>query len=478
MAARANPLRRQLRDFVLVWTGITLMMAGCTFFAIYLAYGGLIETTTDSLTRNLPNTPAETSVAQVAAQTTPVSTRQLAPTNTLPPAATPTPTVPDATATEAQPPTATPTLLPVDDSSFQVGIQVQYSLDFNPDNQRGWMNDVYSNLGLRWFKQQVRWEEFEPERGQYNWAVLDLVLPVAAEFPGLRVMLSIVTAPNWAREAGADVSRHGPPANNQDYVNFVTALIARYPGMVHGIEVWNEQNIDREWTSTRGLSASNYIGLLRDTYQAVKNVDPGIIVVSGALSPTGLSDGVRAWDDFVYMDQMIAAGLLNYSDCIGVHHNGYNIGPDITWDAVPNDPTAQFRGPFDNPHHSWSFRSTLETYARKVRNAGGDQGLCITEFGWAVSAGIEGFNTPGFEFANDNTPEEQAQYFTQALDLMRDWGFVWLAFVWNLNYGPQAGWAADNDNVPYSIIGPNWQHRPAYGAIRDWQRAYMTSIGR
>jgi hypothetical protein len=324
----------------------------------------------------------------------------------------------------------------------------------------------------------VRWELVEPERGQYNWAELDLALPIAAEYPGLHVMLSIVTAPAWARDPGIDTSRHGPPANYDDYVNFVLAILDRYPGMVHAVEIWNEQNLDREWTSTRGLRAADYVDLLRRTYEAVKNVDPGIIVISGALSPTGLNDGIRAYDDYVYMDQMIAAGLLNYTDCVGAHHNGYNIGPNVTWDAVPNDPSAQFRGPFDNPHHSWSFRSTLQTYANKIANAGGDQRLCVTEFGWAVSEGIVGFDTQGFEFANDNTPEEQAQFTIEALDLMNEWGIVWLAFLWNLNYGPQGGWSPDNDNVPYSIIGPEWQHRPVYGALRDWQTAYRASIGR
>src|SRR5690606_29364964 len=139
---------------------------------------------------------------------------------------------------------------------------------------------------LRWYKQQVRWEDVEPEKGEFNWAALDLSLPLASEY-GLKVMLSIVTAPEWAREQGVNTAQHGPPANPQDYANFVTALLERYPGMVHAIEVWNEQNLDREWTSLRGLSAASYVELLRVAAQAIKNADPGIIVISGALSPTG-----------------------------------------------------------------------------------------------------------------------------------------------------------------------------------------------
>jgi hypothetical protein len=188
-----------------------------------------------------------------------------------------------------------------------------------------------------------------------------------------------------------------------------------------------------------------------------------------------LSDGVRAWDDFTYMDQLIAAGMLNYADCVGAHHNGINVSPNYTWDQTPNDPSAAFRGPFDNPHHSWSFRSTLQTYASKVALAGGDQKLCVTEFGWASAEGLEGAPA-GFDFALDNTLDEQRDFTIDAINNMLEWDNVWLAFLWNLNYGPQAGWDKDNDNVPYSIIGPNFVFRPVFDAVRDWNREYEAGI--
>ena len=180
----------------------------------------------------------------------------------------------------------------------------------------------------------------EGERA-YDWYETDTFLTAAAA-QNLKVLVSVVTAPDWSREQGADLAQHGPPANPQDYADFVAALLRRYPGKIHAVEVWNEQNLDREWTSTNGLSAANYVELLHATYQTVKSIDPGVIVISGALSPTGVSDGVHAWDDFVYMDQMIDAGLLNYADCVGAHHNGINVSPDYTYDTIPNDPTAQY----------------------------------------------------------------------------------------------------------------------------------------
>jgi polysaccharide biosynthesis protein PslG len=458
-------VRKQLRGFVLIWTGITVVMGACTFIAIYAAYGALAQNTGSSGRNNLA-LPGATSTSQVALNATAIPTREVVrPTATIEPTAAEVSLAQAAVATDTLPPAPTATLLPVRDTSYQVGIQVQQALDFNPAIQDQWMGEVHK-LGLSWFKQQIRWEDFEHEEGTYDWRILDLVMP-AAQRAGLKVMLSIVTAPEWAREPGADLSKHGPPANNQQFVDFVTAILERYPNEVHAIEVWNEMNIDREWSSTRGLSAANYVALLRDTYTAIKEIDPGIIVISGALSPTGFNDGVGAWDDYIYLDQLISAGMLNYIDCVGAHANGYNLAPDQPWDQVVNDPTAAFRGPFDNPHHSWSFYSTIRTYASKVAAAGGEQKVCVTEFGWAVTEDLGG--TPlGFEFANDNTLEEQAEFTIHALELMEEWDVVWLAFIWNLNYGPQAGWATDNDNVPYSIIGKDWAFRPVYDAIIEW----------
>ncbi len=482
MAARSSGMRRQIRTFALVWVGITVVMGACTFVAIYSAYGALSQETSFSAANSIALPPAtDDSAVALAATSTLIPTRQaVAPTVSPSPA----PLTEETAVTEEAPavaaaPTLGPTPLPVDDVRFQPGIQVQYSLDLNPENQDMWMREVSQKLSLEWYKQQVRWEDYERERGQYDWTVLDLTMPSAAQF-GLKVMLSIVTAPDWSREAGVDLSKHGPPADFQDYVNFVTAIVERYPGMVHGIEVWNEQNLDREWTSTGGLSAANYVTLLRQTYQAVKNIDPGIVVISGALSPTGgwtEPDGrVSAIDDFSYLDALIAAGMLNYADCVGAHHNGYNIGPSVTWDNVPPDPTATFRGPFDNPHHSWSFRSTLETYANKVQLAGSDLKLCVTEFGWASTEDLDGY-PPGFEFANDNTLAEQNTWTIEALDNMEEWGTVWLAFLWNFNYGPQGGWDPTNDNVPYSIIGKDWNFRPVYDSLRDWQADHRERQG-
>ncbi|MFZ4815372.1 MAG: hypothetical protein ACOYL5_12615 [Phototrophicaceae bacterium] len=464
----ANPsARKQVRNFVLIWALITLLMGACTFVAIYTAYGlielgidegvSLVASPTATLQSseegavNFPTRPP-TQIAPTATATTAVVATQADPPTVEP---TPTPV-----------PTIAPTLLPVSDTRFQLGIQVQVSLDSDPNI---WMTEA-QKLGMEWVKQQIAWELVEPQRGQYEWTRVDAGIEAAAD-RGQRLLVSVVAPPDWAREPGANLDRQGPPANYQDYANFVAEIVRRHPGKIHAIEIWNEQNLDREWTSVRGLVPADYVNLLRLSYQAIKAVDPGVIVISGALSPTGFDDGIGAWDDFRYMDAMIVAGLLNYTDCVGAHHNGYNIPSTYSWDEVPNDPSAIFRGPFDNPHHSWSFRSTLQGYAFRIQQAGGTQKLCVTEFGWPSIEDL-GQSRPNFEFAADNTLQEQSDWTIEAINNMAEWDIVQIAIVWNLNYGALAGWDVNNDNVAYSIIGKDFNFRPVYGALQEWNREH------
>ena len=470
---------RQLRGFVISWLLITFIVGLLTFLAIYFTYSQ--GDAAPEASNPLPLAPSATATAPAVTEAPAI----IPPSETPSPTATPSPQptapvlaeevtdVPTIAPTPA--PSPTPTPLPVYDQRFQVGIQVEHSPDFNPVDQDNLYRSVAADLGLKWVKHQVRWKLMAPTPGEVDWSVLDFVMPSARKF-GIKMLLSIVTAPDWAREEGVALERHGPPADPEVFAGFVADIVQRYPGGVHAIEVWNEQNLDREWTSPEGLKAESYVALLRATYQRVKAIDPGIIVISGALSPTGWDDGVQALDDFNYMDQLIEAGMLDYADCVGAHHNGYNVAPEYRYNEIPDDPTASFRGPFDDPHHSWSFRSTLEGYANRISAVGKDTRLCVTEFGWPSAEDLDGVKA-GFEFAKDNTLAEQRDWIPRALSLMQEFKFVWLAVIWNFNYGPQAGYAIDNDNVPYSLIGPGYNFRPAYDAIRGWQADYQSRLG-
>lgn len=334
--------------------------------------------------------------------------------------------------------------------------------------------DVMKNqLGLDWVKVQMEWPLVQPDPDTYQWFFYDGIVEQAYN-QGLYLMFSVVGAPAWTRAAGGE---NGPPDDYGQYAQFLTALLNQYPDKIQAIEVWNEQNLDREWAAPDGLSPENYVEFLRQAHDAIKAVDSDVIVISGALSPTGPGDWVRWADDFEYLDRALAAGMLNYSDCVGFHHNGYNVPPDVRVEdtnSLPEAQTAVFKGPFTNQYtgdvlnHLWTFKSTFDGYVERINAYDADKKLCVTEFGWASSEGYDQY-PEGFEFAQDNTLEEQAQYIVQAFQQMHDSGEVWLAFLFNFDFGNKGGGPTD-DPVPYSIIDTNGVPRPAFSAVANMEK--------
>jgi hypothetical protein len=329
---------------------------------------------------------------------------------------------------------------------------------------------IQERLLLGWVKQQVRWGDFALAQGQMDWSGFDAIVDAASK-RGLRVMFSIVTAPRWTRSAeGVD----GPPDDLNAYAQFVGEVVDRYKGNIHAIEIWNEQNIDSEWkTNPQVVSAERYVEMLKLAYQTIKSKDPNIIVISGALAPTGFFSGgcsAAGCDDQPYLRRMTDLGFLQYADCVGVHVNGFNLPPDKRHDAGYNDTTARFRGPFDNPHASWSFRSTLEDY---YNITGKQKKLCVTEFGWASYEGMSATALPSYEYALDNTAQEQADWDAQAFRLMRDWGFVKLAFLFNLDFAQKSPQKANDRTAPWSITNLDGSERPALREVRRFMKEVL-----
>jgi hypothetical protein len=335
-------------------------------------------------------------------------------------------------------------------------------------------------LGLHWLKIQVRWQDLEPAQGSIDWSVLDTAMKVSCE-NGLHVMLSVVAAPDWTHAnpvpSPADEAREAPPDNFQTYADFLGKIIDRYPSQVGAIEVWNEENIVREWNTAAGTRPEDYIKLLQAAHTTIKGKDPNIIVISGALSPTGINctgtwtaagcnPGERPIivDDATYLTKFIQAGGLQYADCIGTHSNGTNLPPTAEGANPPGDGSNYtFKGPWTSPHYSWALKSQVETYA-KILN--GQKLQCVTEFGYASP--LEGKYPPNFGFAADVSEQQQAEYLVQAFNWMRDSKLVQIAFLFNLDYGQLgSGDPTKDDNMLYSLLDSKGVPRPAFDAIKS-----------
>jgi hypothetical protein len=240
---------------------------------------------------------------------------------------------------------------------------------------------------------------------------------------GFKVLLGVL----------GDKGRVTDPGYQQEYANSVAAM-AR--AGADAIEVWNEPNIDREWP-TGQVNGATYTQLLAKAYNAIKAANPGTMVVSAALAPTGFFAGgcqEGGCNDDVFLQQMAAAGAANYMDCVGAHHN-----------SGATSPSASSGHPAGGTHYSWYFAPTMNLYYNAF---GGARKVCFTEFGYLTDEGFAPLESaaPAFAWAKDVTLAQQAQWLAEAAALSINSGKVRIMIIWNVdftNYGsdPMAGYA-------------------------------------
>ena len=299
--------------------------------------------------------------------------------------------VPGTTPITAPPPSA--------GGGFATGGQV-VALDTNAQN-------AMRNAHMTWVKRQLQY-------GDNGFAGLIS----EAHNAGFKILLSVVGDKNAVLNAG--------------YFDQFAAFVGQVAGQgADAIEVWNEENLDRQWP-TGQINASTYVQLLAKSYAAIKAANANTIVISGAPSPTGAQGAFpgAVVNDDVYYAGMAAAGAARYADCIGVHYNEGIVSPNQT----SGDP----RGFYPTRYFSTMLSRALASFPGKA--------ACFTEIGYLTPQGY-GPLPSNFSWAANTTIDQQAQWIGQAAALARSGGQVRLMIVFNVNftyYGaddPQAGYA-------------------------------------
>jgi LysM repeat protein len=308
-----------------------------------------------------------------------------------------------AATTVVQAPVAAPVIAPSYSSNFEIGGQTQSFAH----------RELMQSIGMNWVKFQHKWSP-----GDTPEAVAGRIAD--AHNSGFKVLLSIPGAQTYPSPGGIDFN---------SYVDFVGGVAALGPD---AIEIWNEQNIDFEWPAGEIDPASYVKNMLAPAYNAIKSANPNVMVIGGALAPTGFDNGVNAWADSRYLAGMAAAGAARYMDCIGVHHNAGATSPS----AISGHPAGT--------HYSWYFKPTLDLY---YNTFGGATKVCFTELGYVSPEGFPGISQQ-FGWAADNTVSEQARWLAEAVRLAQASGKTRLVIIFNVDFtnydpngDPQAGYA-------------------------------------
>jgi hypothetical protein len=183
---------------------------------------------------------------------------------------------------------------------------------------------------LRLWDSGVAWRDIETAPGVYDFSRLDADVR-AAHAAGAEVTLVLGRTPDFYAPAGGDQTSN--PTSLPAWDAYVRALVTRYSASAWGYrgiaayQVWNEANVTGYWTGTPQQMAV----LTEHTYQVVKSVDRGALVVSPAFASRiaeqirGIKRFAFAWTD--------GKPAWRYTDAISL-----NLYPLDAYAGVPGTP--------------------------------------------------------------------------------------------------------------------------------------------
>ena len=247
---------------------------------------------------------------------------------------------------------------------------------------------MISEAGFVWLRQEFPWEDLEVDgRGQFSdsrldrngdgerdtidtWLKYDQIVELTEEY-GLRLMARLSNPPAWTRADPAAGDR-APPDDLDDFINYVTAVAARYRGRISHYQVWNEPNIYPEW-GENPIDPAGYADMLCRAYRALKAVDPKIVVISGAIAPTIALDGNRDLSDLVFLQAL------------------YDHGGGACFDVLSAQGYGLRSGPTDRRLRATSVNVARHVYYRDimVRNGDGHKPIWLSEAAWNATLDAE-----------------------------------------------------------------------------------------
>ncbi|HMA37648.1 MAG TPA: cellulase family glycosylhydrolase [Chloroflexia bacterium] len=354
----------------------------------------------------------------------------------------------------APPNTAGPTAVPLN-SSFLTGPHIGYGMIvhmYYQPHQR--IINAVKDIGFTWIKQQVQWSDIESPKGTYYWGDLDSIVN-DCNAAGLNVMLSVVRTPAWATASGK-----GLPDRPQDLGDFMQALSAHYAGRVKAYEIWNEENLGNE-TGDAHWHPDVYAEVLKAGFLGTRAGDPTAVVISGALTPTGVYNDA-AIEDTYFLDQLYQwhnGEIRQYYDVLGIHPYGYWNPPDAMFPV--RQPSDQTPATEYNNHGSFYFRRIEDQRAVMEKHGDGQKQVWVTEFGWCSDQ-----RDGGYVECIHNSLQDQANYIVRAYQKAQtDYPYMGVMFLWNLNFSTFQEWYTGPSH--FSILNPDWSPRPAYWALKN-----------
>ncbi len=324
--------------------------------------------------------------------------------------------------------------------------------------------------GFHWVRQEFPWEDIEIHgKGDFEdrrhepyrsaWEKYDNIVALVEQY-GMEIVPRLSNPPAWSRALTDTVGPYAPPDDLDDWGDFVAAVVARYRGRIRYYQLWNEPNIYPEW-GEQPVDPVGYTRLLCEGYRRAKEVDPTVVIISGALAPTvSLHPGpgpALGMSDFVFLQRMYDAGAGECFDILAV--NDY-----LLWS-----------GPTDHRLRPLNVNFSRPIYLRDIMVANGDEAKPI----WISEMNSNAVpNDPQIADVGaygQVTPEQQARYAPLAYQrVQEEWPWAGVVNFW---YFKRATDAERHQAMYYfRMVEPDFTPLPVYDAMREYTAALVPAL--
>lgn len=301
--------------------------------------------------------------------------------------------------------------------------------------------EMVREMGAPWIVEYFPWAYVESQPGRFGWNHTDLVID-HAERQGLKVVARLGFVPEWAR----------PPETSPlyldedrfvDFGRYAAEFARRYAGRVNYMIIWNEPNLALEW-GYAAVDPAKYVAMLKVVYPMIKEANPQIQVLAGALAPTlappGSPDGMN---DLDYLQAMYDLGAAGYFDMLAIHAYGWYSDPDEPADAT----VVNFR------------RAEL---LREIMVANGDEAkhAMITEGGWNDHP----------RWTRAVRPGQRIDYTIRAYQVAQEeWPWMDAVALWAFRFP----WDAKSYQDYYTFVRTDFEPKPIYEEVQRYLQGQM-----
>lgn len=320
---------------------------------------------------------------------------------------------------------------------------------------------LIAEAGFHWLRQEFPWYDLEISgKGNFEdcrfppchsaWDKYDQIVNLADEY-NLEIIARLSSPPDWSRAAGSTLGAFAPPDNFTDFADFAVAVAERYQGRLRYFQIWNEPNGNDEW-GYQPVDPEAYTRLLCETYQRLKAVNPSIVILAAALTPTNELGGANPngyggnnLSDLIYLQRMYNAGAKDCFDILSVQ--GYGL----------------FSGPTDQRRRPVNINFGRNQFLRDVMVANSDahKALWIAEMNW--NAVPDGLGTPFGQV----TEQQQAEYASLAYQRAQaEWPWVGAVNFWYFKDADEH--ERDQAKYYFRMANPDFTLLPVYESMKAY----------